>query len=419
MSATNDGSPSWQQNLRAIWFAELVAIIGFAIVIPILPLYVRELGVQGDRQVRIWSGVIFSAQAVTMAIFGPIWGALSDRYGRKVMVERAMFGGSVIMALMGLAQTPQQLALLRAVQGALTGTTTAATALVATSAPSERAGYALGTLQMAIYVGASAGPLVGGVVADTWGYRTAFFLTSALLIIAALGVLIFVKEPSQTDSDQNSATTGPKMEEPIGRRVLNHFNPVLASAPLLTVLGIRLVMRLAARLSRPTLPLFVEALVPPGTRVATMTGLISGANALGGAVGGRQLGQMGDRVGYRSILAICALGSVICYIPQSMVGHPVWLIPLQAGAGLAMGGILASISASLAALAPQGREGIVYGVDASVVSIANAVGPMTGSSLAALLGLRVPFLAAAAVFVAGGIIALRLLPKPQATTPTP
>ncbi len=419
MFAASDGSSSWQQNLRAIWFAELVAIVGFAIVIPILPLYVRELGVQGDRQVRIWSGVIFSAQAVTMAIFGPIWGALSDRYGRKVMVERAMFGGSLIMGLMGLAQTPQQLALLRAVQGALTGTTTAATALVATSAPSDQAGYALGTLQMAIYVGASAGPLVGGVVADTLGYQAAFFVTSALLVIAALGVLIFVKEPSRTNGDQGNAAAGKDNEGSTGRRIFEHLSPVLASAPLLTVLGIRLVMRLAARLSRPTLPLFVEILASPGTRVATMTGLISGANALGGAVGGRQLGQMGDRVGYRSILAICALASVICYVPQSMVERPVWLIPLQAGAGLAMGGILASISASLAALAPQGREGIVYGVDASVVSIANAIGPMTGSSLAAWLGLRAPFLAAAIVFVAGGIAALRLLPKPQAATSRP
>jgi DHA1 family multidrug resistance protein-like MFS transporter len=417
MSTTSDTSPSWQRNLRAIWFAELVAIVGFAIVIPILPLYVRELGVQGERQVRIWSGVIFSAQAVTMAIFGPIWGALSDRYGRKVMVERAMFGGSLIMTLMGLAQSPQQLALLRAVQGALTGTVTAATALVATSAPSDRAGYALGTLQMAIYVGASAGPLVGGVVADTLGYRAAFFVTGGLLLIATLGVLVFVREPDQTDLAPDDPTTSTDEEATLGRRVLNHLAPVLTSAPLLTVLGVRLVMRFASRLSRPTLPLFVETIAPPDTRVATLTGLITGANALGGAIGGRQLGQLGDRVGYRLILATCALGSVICYAPQSMVERSIWLIPLQAGAGLAMGGILASISASLAALAPEGREGIVYGVDASVVSVANAIGPMMGSSLAAWLGLRAPFLAAAVVFVMGGIAAFRLLPKPRSSTP--
>lgn len=413
MSTTGDTPASWQQNLRAIWFAELVAIVGFAVVIPILPLYLKELGVQGERQVRIWSGLIFSAQAVTMAIFGPIWGALSDRYGRKLMVERAMFAGSVIMALMGLVHSPQQLVLLRALQGCLTGTTTAATALVATSTPDGRAGYALGTLQMAIYVGASAGPLVGGVVADTLGYRAAFFVTSVLLLIAALGVLFFVEEPARDNPGPGNPTEDTDERTAIGRRMLNHLSPVLASAPLVAVLGVRLLMRLASRLPRPTLPLFVEAIAPPTMRVATMTGLITGANAVGGAIGGRKLGQLGDRVGYRPILAICALGSVLCYVPQSMVEHSLWLIPLQAGAGLAMGGIVASISASLASLAPQGREGIVYGVDASVVSVANAIGPMTGSSLAAWLGLRAPFLASAVAFIVGGIAALRLLPKTE------
>jgi MFS family permease len=146
-------------------------------------------------------------------------------------------------------------------------------------------------------------------------------------------------------------------------------------------------------------------------RVATMTGLISGANALGGAIGGRKLGELGDRVGYRSILVICAAASVLCYVPQYLVSRSMWLLPLQAVASLAMGGILASVSALLAALAPRGREGIIYGVDSSVVSIANAIGPMTGSSLAAWFGLRTPFLAAAVAFGVGGIAALRLLPK--------
>jgi DHA1 family multidrug resistance protein-like MFS transporter len=400
-------------NLRAIWFAELVAIVGFTVVIPILPLYLRELNVQSERQVRIWSGVIFSAQSIMMALFGPIWGVLGDRYGRKIMVVRAMIAGAVIMTLMGFAQSPQQLALLRALQGAFTGTVTAATALVATSVPSRRAGYALGSLQTAVYIGASVGPLVGGFIADTFGYRAAFIVTGILLLIAAAGVFIFVSEPFQTDKALGVSTTSTNERSTIGQRVWNQLGPVMSSAPLLAVFGVRLVMRLASRLPTPTLPLFVETIAPPNTQVATMTGLISGANALGAAIGGHKLGQLGDRVGYRSILVICALGSALCYAPQSMVGGSTWLIPLQAGAGLAMGGILVSISASLAALAPQGREGIIYGLDASVLSVADAVGPMAGGSLAAWLGLRAPFLAAAVAFGVGGIATLRLLPRSQ------
>jgi MFS family permease len=217
-----------------MWFTELVAIVGFSVVIPLLPLYVRDLGVVGERQVAMWSGAVFSSQAVTMAIFAPIWGALSDRYGRKVMVERAMYGGTVIMALMGLARSPFQLIVLRAIQGALTGTVTASRALVATTAPKDRAGYALGTLQVAVYIGATAGPLLGGVMADAVGYRTPFFVTRALLLIAATAVAIVVREPRRS----TQVLANPDGARSHGRRtlrdqVLNHLRPVLDSAPIL------------------------------------------------------------------------------------------------------------------------------------------------------------------------------------------
>jgi DHA1 family multidrug resistance protein-like MFS transporter len=410
-TSTSQPSASWRRNLVAIWFAELIAIVGFTVVIPLLPLYVQELGVQGEREVRIWAGVIFSGHAVAMAILGPIWGALSDRYGRKLMVERAMFGGSVVIGLMGLAQNVQQLALLRTLQGALTGTITAANALVATTAPRERAGSALGMLQMAIYVGASAGPLLGGLVADTFGYRATFWVTGGLLFLAALGVLFFVKEDFQPVAppvgEQTAAGTS---RLTLHHRVWNRLAPVLESPSLPGVLGVRLLMRLGARLLGPVLPLFIQAIVPADARVASITGVVSGVNAAAGAVGALGLGRLGDRVGYRGILVICALVSVACYVPQYFVSDPSDLLFWQAGTGLAMGGILASLSASLARLSPEGQEGIVYGVDASVVSFANAIGPMTGSALAAWFGLRVPFLVAAGIFGLASVAAARLLP---------
>jgi DHA1 family multidrug resistance protein-like MFS transporter len=411
-AVASTSSISWRRNLVAIWFTELVAIVGFSVVFPILPLYVRQLGVQGEQEIRIWAGVVFSSHAVTMAIFGPIWGALSDRYGRKVMVERAMFGGALVIGLMGLAQNVQQLALLRMLQGALTGTVTAANALVATTAPRERVGYAMGMLQMAIYVGASAGPLVGGLVADILGYRAAFWVTGVLLLLAALGVLVFVKEDFQPlappVSEPGAANPG---RLALRYRVWNRLSPVLGSPPLRNVLGVRLLMRLGARLLGPVLPLFIEAITPADAPVASITGLISGVSAAAGAVGALGLGRLGDRMSYRVILIACGLVSAVCYVPQFFVTSHVPLLFLQAGTGLAMGGILASLSASLARLAPNGQEGIVYGVDASVVSVANAIAPMAGSALAAWMGLRVPFLLAAILFGLAVVAAARLLPR--------
>jgi DHA1 family multidrug resistance protein-like MFS transporter len=391
---------AWQRNLYVIWISQLVAIIGFAVVFPFLPYYVQELGVTELHEVELWSGVLFATQAVTMAIFAPIWGTLSDRYGRKLMVQRAMFGGAVTLAAMGFAQDVWQLAILRAIQGMLTGTVSAATTLVASSTPRERSGYALGLLQMAIWTGASLGPLIGGLIADTWGYRAAFWVTGILLFLAGLTVWRFVKEDFQ-----------PPARDKSGGGFWEGVRLVVHQRSLLSLFSIRFILRLAVRLIGPVLPLFVQSLVAPTARLATITGLISGVQAGASAIGAVTLGRASDRIGYRRVLVACtALGAVL-YVPQFFVTTPWQLLILQGAVGLTMSGVLASTSALLANLAPEGRQGAVYGVDASVVSAANAVGPMLGASIAAVVGLRAPFLLTAGGLALAAGLAWLLVPR--------
>jgi DHA1 family multidrug resistance protein-like MFS transporter len=407
----NQPNVDWKQTLFASWFAQLVATAGFSVVMPILPLYVRELGITDEQQVSLWSGLIFSSQAVTMAIFGPIWGAISDRRGRKIMVLRSMIGGAVLMVLMGMVQNVQQLTLLRAIQGAVTGVVTAANALVATATPREQAGYALGLLQMAQYVGASVGPLIGGLIADTLGFRSAFWVTAALLFVAGLMVLFFVHESFQPAPPAPAVPH--QKRPPLHRQVIAYLAPVLGSAPLLAVLGIRVLVRTAGRLAGPVLPLFVESISSSDARVASITGVLSGISAAAGAVGALWLGRAVDRIGSRHILTFSCLASTVCYLPYYFVPSPSWLYPLQAITGLAMGGIMASISAALARLAPEGQEGMVYGVAGTAMAIANAIGPMLGSAVAAAMGLGAPFLLTAVTFALSAGVAAGLLRTPR------
>lgn len=391
----------WQRNLWIVWFAELTSIIGFTVVIPILPLYVRELGISDPDAVTFWSGMIFSAHAVAMAVMSPIWGALADQYGRKLMVERAMFGGAVVIGLMGFAQSVQQLALLRTLQGMLTGTVTAANTLVASTAPRDRTGYALGILQMGIYSGASVGPLVGGLITDTLGFRAAFWTTSGLLLIGGLLVAFWVQEDFRPP---------PRSAQKGWRAIWEDFRLVLFSSSLRNAFSVRLMMRTASRLLEPILPLFIQAVASSG-RVATLAGVVRGTNAAAGAVGALALGRASDRIGRRQVLLLCAMASSIFYGAQFFTTDMVQLTLLQAASGLAMGGILATLSATLASLAPEGREGAVYGMDATVVSVANAVAPMVGTTLAVMGNLRVPFLAAALLFSVAGLVTARLLKR--------
>ncbi len=401
---------TWKRNLYVIWAAELVAIAGFGVMGSFLPYYVQELGVVELHEVELWSGVVFAAHAVTMTVFSPIWGSLADRYGRKLMVERATFGGAVVLAAMGFAQNVQQLVILRVIQGALTGTVTAATTLVASSAPRERAGYALGLLQTAVWAGASVGPMIGGLVADTWGYRATFGVTGGLLFLSGLTVWRFVYEDFTPPSREKDSPDG---------GFWHGLKLVVRDRGLLSLFSVRVTARTAARLMGPVLPLFIQSLVPTTTRIASLTGLVSGVQAAASAVGAVTLGRASDRLGYRRVLLTCAAGVAVLYVPQFFVTTPWQLLVLQGAIGLVMSGVLASISALLANLAPKGRQGVVYGVDASVVSIANALGPMLGASVAAGLGLRAPFLLAAGGFALAFGLAWALVPKPeQKTGPT-
>jgi DHA1 family multidrug resistance protein-like MFS transporter len=260
---------------------------------------------------------------------------------------------------------------------------------------------------VSVYVGASVGPLLGGVTADSIGYRAAFGIAGVLLALGGLAVLIFVRERFQS-------VTPPEGGKGSGKRSwlsLSYWRRsamavALGSAPLLALLVMRLLSRLGERATVPVLPLFVESIASADTRVASFTGLISGVAAAAAAVGALFLGRLGDRWGHWKILAVCGLVALACYGCHIFVAAPGWLLPLQAGAGLAIGGMVASINAAVARTAPQGQEGTVYGLLGSAVCTANALGPMAGSAVAAWLGLRMSFLLAAGCFALAAAVAI-------------
>ena len=383
---------SWQRNLAAIWIGQVIAIAGFSVTLPFLPYYVQELGITGVDQVAFWAGLITSAQATTMALVAPIWGSLADRYGRKIMVVRAMFGGAVVIGAMGFTQNVYQLLILRAIQGTLTGTVPAATTLVASSAPAERRGYALGVLQMAIYLGASVGPLLGGFVADTLGYRAAFFVTGGLLFLAGVLVSTLVREQFTPPQDQETAGAAQKP------RLWDGLLLVLRTRALLIVFSIRVLMRTAFRIVGPVIPLFIQQIAGSEVKIASLTGTITGLASATSAGSAIVFGRLVDRIGPRRILLACGTTACALYGLQGFAQTPTQFLILRVLNGAAMGGIVSSVSTLLAALAPKDRFGAVYGVDTSITAAANAVAPMVGAALTASWGLSAAFLGAAAMY---------------------
>src|SRR5512143_1957146 len=104
----------WQRTLYIMLISQMMTAVGFSSFFPFLPLYVEELGSRTGMSLEFLSGLVFSGQAFTMMLAAPVWGALADRFSRKLMVERACFGGTVILLLMAFAGSAEDLVILRA-----------------------------------------------------------------------------------------------------------------------------------------------------------------------------------------------------------------------------------------------------------------------------------------------------------------
>jgi len=389
----------WKKTFYASWMAQFFSIIGFSCVIPFLPVYIRTLGVEGEGSVARWAGVIGGATALSMTVFAPLWGIVSDRFGRKIMVLRSMLCGSVILGLMGFARGPVDLLVLRLLQGALTGTITASVALVASVTPSRHSGYTLGMMQAAVFAGAAVGPLVGGVLADRFGYRASFAVAASVLVAGALLVKFFVREQF----------TPPSLDE---RREHHSFSRVFAAAGFLATIFVLFQINFANRAVSPIFPLYVEKLRGTSANVATVTGLILAAAGLAAAFSAGLLGRYADRWGYKQMLITATLLAGLLTLPQAFAQNVTQLFVLRVLFGLTAGAIMPSVNAIVRAVTSKHNLGKAYGVTQSAACLGMAFGHMAGGYLAADLGLPAPFVLTGLLLIAtSGLVFWRVRPN--------
>jgi DHA1 family multidrug resistance protein-like MFS transporter len=387
--------PGWQRTLALLVVAQFSSALGFSIIFPFLPLYLKELHSTTDLSLEVMSGLVYSVQAVTMTIASPFWGAVADRYGRKLMVVRAGCGGALVILLMGFVQTAEQLVFLRAVQGLISGVIAASSALVAAVAPRERTGYAMGWLQLGLWCGVSTGPLLGGILSDLAGYRVTFVVTSIVIFLSGLSVWIGVRE-SFTRSEQVDVSRFGFLRD--WQRILS--NPRLDLTLVLRFLG-----AIGRSALEPALPLFVLSLAAGPSGVATSTGLVVGAASAASTATSVYLGKVGDRAGHAQVMLACGIGAAVFYGAHLFVGTLWQLLVLYALTGACVGGLLPSLSSMLAENSQCGDEGCVYGLDNSVTSAGRTVGPMLGAACALWFSPRGVFVLTGLIFAAGSLLA--------------
>lgn len=355
---------------------------------PFLPGFFGELGVDTPEGQAYWTGLMLSLGAGMMAFTSPLWGAVADRYGRKPMLVRAQFAAAFTITLAAFVVSPWQMLGLRLVEGAMTGTVAAATALIAVSMPKERLGYGLGMVQTAVFSGSALGPLLGGVLADAIGYRETFVVSGMMALAAGFITLFAVEE---------NFVRPPKREKGQARPA-STWKLVLGPTMLSLTLSM-LLIRFASSAVQPITPLFVEMISGVGANVNTLTGLTLGILGVTSAISSIYLGKLGDKRGHVTILLVSALGAGLVYLPMAAAREPWQLIFLQAIFGFFAGGMIPAANALISKVTEDSQRGVVFGLMNTAGSLGGFAGPLVGAGLAGIFGIRATFLLTGLVLI--------------------
>jgi MFS transporter, DHA1 family, multidrug resistance protein len=374
-----DGTPSWRSTLSAMFVAQLLSIVGFTFVLPFIPFYIREIGVTDVKLVPVWAGILGAASNLPMIIFAPIWGWLSDRYGRKLMVERAMFAGAVITMAMGMVGNVYQLLILCLLSGAFTGTVSASVSLVSSVLPVANLGFGLGLMQVAVFLGASLGPWIGGMIADIVGYRLTFIAGGVMLLAGGFLVLMGAKEkfipPCAVSLKQSGS-----------------LRTLFALPGFVSLMAIFLLFNFSIEIARPILPLFIEEMGNLDTGVASTTGLMFGVTGATASISAVVTGYLSDRMNHHKRLLIINLFiTSLMWAAHALAQNIHQLLGIRIFFGFAAGGNLPTMNALVGKATTKETYGKAYGLMASMTALGWTLGPLAGGMIASHMGFRWPF----------------------------
>ena len=358
-----------------MFVAQLVVMTGFSFVQPFIPLYIQELGSLNVNGAAFWSGLAISGTGIGMVISSPFWGLLADRIGRKPMVLRAMLGGAVIIGLQGLAPNVYVFVILRIIQGLFSGTVAAASALVTSSSPRDKTGYAMGLLMLALYVGTAIGPSIGGFTAHVFGYRLPFYITGGLIFIGGILVQFLVKETFQPPVQKASFRS---MWQLAGAKT---FLPLLLTSAVIS---------LAFQTSQPIVALYMAQLGSTDS-AAMLSGfafaLMGVITALSSVISGRLI----SRINPKKVLIVACIGTGLLYLLPIFAANTTQLIVFIGLLGLLQGSAITSSTSMIGMSVLIVQQGIAYGLSQSANSIGFSLGPIIGGSAAQIVNLRYIF----------------------------
>ena len=357
--------------LIVIFTTVFIDLVGFGIVIPVLPFYAE--GTIFNATPRM-VGLLFASYSIMQLIFSPILGNLSDKYGRRPVLLLSIIGTGIGFLVLGLAQTLLMLFIGRILDGITGGNISTAQAYIADITTKENRAKGMGMIGAAFGLGFILGPAIGGILSG-WGIQVPFFFAAALCFANAF--LLYFTLPETVTADH------PAKNRAAGGRSLRQILASLKQPRLSFVLVIYFLFVVAFSIMTTSFSLYT--MFRFGYDAQHTGYLFAYVGVIAVIIQGGLIGRLVKRFGELPLVVVGALCFAISLFAVPFVG------PAAGGlAGLLIGGGVFSMGNSLAtpaltSLASKSvsaeQQGVVLGVTQSTASLARAVGP----SLAALL----------------------------------
>jgi len=388
------------RQLFVLIAVSFVDMIGFMLVLPVLPFYALELQAS-PAQV----GWILAAFPIAQLISAPIWGRVSDRYGRRPALLIGLLAGAAAYVVFGFADSLWLLFVSRLVQGAGGGTTGVAQAYVAdTVRPADRA-RALGWLSAATSAGVVVGPIIG-TFASRLGHTGPGLIAAGLCVLNAIFAWYWLPE-SRVPAPAGSAP-GPRRAfwAPALQTFLHPRTPI---ARIIWIYGAGM---LAFASLTAVLPLFLEAEFDVTERTfGWFLAYIGGLSVVMRVV---LLGPMVDRFGERWTMRLGCFALVAGFLLYPAAGSlqvlAIGVMPLVP-IGTAL--LFPSTTSLLSARASRHDVGVTMGVAQTFGGIARATAPVLATRVFQDLGHAWPFFVAAAIVAVVSILTFRVGPDPE------
>ncbi|MBO5761164.1 MAG: MFS transporter [Lentisphaeria bacterium] len=424
---------NWQLNMWMLWFSQLLIFAGFSAMIPYVPLFIRDvLHVSNEKELVMYVTMFNFIGTGAYAVFNPIWGTLSDKWGVRPMLFRGTFVTAFIFPVMAYVSNVWVFIFLRFITAACAGTTASSQMMVARNTPDDKQGFALGVLTTSIWGGSVLGNVMGGMLIHyTGSYSAVFWLCGIMYFISGFAIIftrdtplrrkevkplyftihlpqsIYCMLPNAMSSfllhlhiktalaeeralEEGKGETLPPKKHP-WTSYLPHLSTVVWALLLLFVL-----MGISRNYTAPYLALKVATYTKDA---AYWTGIVSAAVCAGAIFSGVIMGYLSDKVSPHVLMIPVLVLSAAALALQGWASSILAFTVCRVIQNIIAGGIHPVLQKMLSSVTPKRSRGTAFGFASCASSVGTMLAAMMGWGSHSLFSLNGIFYSAA-VFTA-------------------